>query len=137
MKKHNAHTYRRPDGEVFILPSLTVPDMTISLRQLVDNQKVGKAVKVFSPVYDPNGDIPIGLERMDKIERAELARNTADFIKDQRGRLITAKQKLERDAYDAKLIAEHEAKMKARTVPDVIDSVFNTDIVADSAKKKG
>lgn len=127
--KHNAHTYLGPHAEVFTEPSLTIPDMTISLRQMVDNQKAGKAVKVFSPVFDPNGDIPLGLERMDKIERAELARNTADFIKDQRGRMITAKQKFEREAYEAKLIADYEAK-KPRVILDDVPT-------ADSAKKKG
>lgn len=102
--------------ELFTLPSKTVPDMSLSIRDLVDRHKKGLNVKTFSPVYSERN---IGLERLDKIERAELAMQLSDFVATSRGRLLSARQKVKQDALEAAVIAEYVRKQAANDVEKV------------------
>lgn len=109
-------------------PSMTVPDMSLSLRDLLNRHKSGGKVKVFEPVYTgENSMIPDGFERMDQMEKVELAKNVADFVRTTRGRIISAREAAKRAAYERDLIEKHEAsniKITPRTMKDVdLDSV--------------
>lgn len=75
------------------LPSVTVPDRTISLRDMITRHNSGGRVKSFDPVYlgDTN-IIPMGFERMDLPERAQFLKDLPQFIADSRGRLQTMRQ---------------------------------------------
>lgn len=100
--------------------SLTVPDMTLSLRDLLNRHNSGGKVKTFEGVYvPPDSAIPLNLERMDKIERAQLGKDLADFVTTTRGRIVSARQKRERDAHDAMVIdrAAKSAAVKASVDP--------------------
>lgn len=97
--------------EINTLPSMTVPDMSLSLRDLVERHKKGLNVKTFSPVYSEKN---VGLEKLDKIERAELVTKLADFVSTSRGRLLTGRAAALKAAQDAAVIAEHERKMKVK-----------------------
>lgn len=89
--------------------SVTVPDRTLTLRQLIERHNSGGAVKSFVPSYlgDTNL-IPVGFERMSLVERAEILKNLPHFISDARGKLITLREAAEK----ARKQAEADARMK-------------------------
>jgi len=106
--------YQGPSGEKFTLPSLTVPDMTISLREMLNRHLHGGSIKTFQTTnVRPDSIIPDNFERMSAIDRAALSQDLADFVSTTRGKMITAKeakrraefQKLVDDAAAAKVIA--------------------------------
>lgn len=60
-------------GEINNSPSLTVPGMTLSLKQLLERFVRGESVTTFQPVYlGDDSDMP-DLSRMDTIEKIEMA----------------------------------------------------------------
>lgn len=113
----NFKKVKSPSFEIFTLPSKTIPDMTISLRQMLVRHKAGAKVKVFEPVYTgENSMIPVEFERMDQTEKVALAMKVADFIKTSRGRLITARQKAEMDAHEKALEEKIAARLAAKAI---------------------
>lgn len=111
----NSFNYAGPVGELNSAPSQTVPDMSISLRELLNRHNSGGSVKTFSPVDVPEGSmIPIALERYSPTERAELAMQVADFIATTRGGIISARQAADRAAYDARVSAAAAALVAAK-----------------------
>jgi hypothetical protein len=111
---HNQHCYKGAIGEVFNLPSMTVPDMHTSLRELIDRHLRGGNVKVFQGTnVSPDSMIPVGLERMSSIDRAELAQRTSDFIVTTRGRMVTARQAADKAAFDALIEAKAAERFAA------------------------
>jgi len=61
-------------GERFTLPSKTVPNMTLSLKELLERYVRGQDVSVFDGSYDADDDMP-DISRLDQMERLDLARN--------------------------------------------------------------
>jgi hypothetical protein len=55
-------------------PSQTVPDMTLSLQELVERYTRGQSVATFTPVYYGEDEEFADVSRMDPIERIEYAR---------------------------------------------------------------
>lgn len=104
-------------------PSTTVPDRSLSLRDMITRHNSGGTVKSFTPVYlGETTQIPVGFENMSLLDRAELAQRLPDFIADSRGRLQTmravkleamkkAEAEKKRLEYE-KLRAEFEAQPK-------------------------
>lgn len=89
--------------------SVTVPDKTISLRDMITRYQTGGKVKSFTPVYlDDANIIPIGFERMDLVERAQFAKELPNFIADSRGRLQTLRQA--REVAEKQVAAEKKRK---------------------------
>lgn len=104
MRLVNSFSYRLDTSLESInrLPSSTVPDMSLSLRDLLDRHARGGKVKTFEPVYaDETSSIPVGLENLDKFDRWSLSKQLGDFIEVERGKLITARQHREQQAYKA------------------------------------
>jgi len=100
--------------------SMTVPDMSLSLRDLLARHNAGGKVKVFTPVYTgDNKLIPDNFERMDLIDKLSLAKEVGDFVRTSRGRLISARKAAEQDAYDRLVVERHLAK--SRPVDPVVD----------------
>jgi len=124
----NSATYERNGDfgtEINSLPSNTVPDMSLSLRTLLDRYTRGGKVKTFEPVYaDSTSRIPVGMENMDKFERWDLSKQLGDFIEVERGRLITARQAREQAAFKAsvdKAVAERLSYSKQAEGSSVSD----------------
>lgn len=96
--------------------SRTIPDRSLTLRQLIDRHNSGGRVKSFDPVFlGESSVIPAHFERMSLVERAEFAKKLPDFIADSRGRLMTmrdARIKAEKEALAAQKRAEFEALKK-------------------------
>lgn len=57
-------------GEENNSPSLTVPSMTLGLRELIERYSSGGAVTMLKPVY--TGNFP-EIDKMDAIQKMELA----------------------------------------------------------------
>lgn len=126
----NATNYRGPIPTANKLPSCTVPDMTLSLRDLINRHKAGGRVTVYDPLYVRDSNIlPPDFEKMDRIQRQELARSLSDFVETTRGRIITQRKAREFEAHKANVIAEYEANKSKSVVDDVKK--------ADSANEKG
>lgn len=82
-----------PGMESNHLPSNTVPDMSMSIRDMLDKNARGGKVSTFEPVYaDSTSHIPVGLENLDKFERWTLSNQIGDFIAAERGKIISARQ---------------------------------------------
>lgn len=119
----NASNFKGPTFEVIKGHSRTIPDMTLSLRDLLNRHKAGAKTKVFEPVYTgDNSMIPIDFERMDQTEKVALAMKVADFIETSRGRLISARQKAQLDAHEKAL----EEKIAARLAAKAADAALET-----------
>lgn len=71
----NAHEFHYK-GEYNTQPSLTIPDQTMELSQLIDRFTRGLPVTTFKPVYDETGDLP-DPRRMDIADYNELRKNAA------------------------------------------------------------
>lgn len=113
--------YKGPEAETFDhakFPSLTVPDMTLSLRQLVDRHMRGQAVKTFTVANVPeNSMIPDNLERMSALDRAEFSQQIADFQRVARGKLITAKQARQQAEFDK--LVDDRAKLRLAALAEL------------------
>lgn len=118
----NASTYKGAKGEVFALPSKTVPDMSLSIRDLFERHKSGGRSHSFTPVYCDDS-VPAGLERMDAIERKAYANELADFISTTRGQIISnraARQQAAADAAFKSAVAAGVAASAASSTSDVL-----------------
>lgn len=115
----NAHTAaQRPvdqQTEKFVNPSLTVPDQSMRIEDMIARHLAGHNMARYQPEYVPeNSPIPVNFERMDKIQRAQMLKEVSLFVKDTRGKLITAKQAAERAKFEQDVIARHEAEKAAK-----------------------
>lgn len=77
------------EGEKNFQPSLTIPDQTMPLRELIDRFTRGLPVTSFKPVYDEDNSLP-DPRKMDLAEYNEMRKNVALELKN-----ITEKQQLE------------------------------------------
>lgn len=75
------YNYSGPKKEKFTLPSLTVPDQTLSLHDLISRYVRGQEVPVYQPVFlDEDSPVPPGLENMTVQDRIDLARELKENI---------------------------------------------------------
>jgi hypothetical protein len=72
-------------GETNSSPSLTVPGMTLSLRDLLDKY-VREGVTLPAPEWSNDDDIPDGIERLSKTDKVDLARDLRASIDVHRSR---------------------------------------------------
>lgn len=82
-KFRNAFDYKGPEGEVNDLPSMTQPEMTMSLKELIARYTRGGDVATFTPVYqDHDGfDENPEFEKMDATEKLQYALDLKMAIK--------------------------------------------------------
>lgn len=79
------------------MKSVTIPDRTMTMRQLIERHQSGGTVKTFSPVFTDSELLPDNFERMDNLERAKLLKDLGQFVVTTRGRLMTARQAYEQE----------------------------------------
>jgi len=69
------------------LPSLTVPGMTLSLRDLVQRYTRGESVPTFTPQFHGDDELmPQHLERMDVQDKLMLSKELSNAIQTERSR---------------------------------------------------
>lgn len=88
IKFRSAFTYLEKEEEQEVKssmePSQTVPDMTLSLQELVERYTRGQSVATFTPVYYGEDEEFADVSRMDPIERIEYARFIREKIAETR-----------------------------------------------------
>jgi len=67
------YDYEMESGEVNTLPSMTIPDQTMSIRTIVDRYTRGLPVTGFTPVYDGEDYYMPDPKTLDLVERHEMA----------------------------------------------------------------
>lgn len=72
-----------PKGEVNAEHSLTVPNMTMSLEELLKRYTRGEQVSVFEPVFNGDEDFP-DVENMDVLDRIDLLNQVKVGVNDLR-----------------------------------------------------
>lgn len=75
-----------PIGEVNLIPSQTVPGMTLSLKDLLARYVRGEDVTTFTPVFTDDAAIPDDLERLDYLDRLSLSRVIREELNEYRSR---------------------------------------------------
>ena len=97
MIKHsmNAHTFTK-NYEINTLPSLTVPDQTMSIRTILDRHSRGLPIDgIKIPIYEgEENDLP-DYRRLDLAEREELAHLYKNEIQDIKKRQYTKVDKID------------------------------------------
>lgn len=100
----NWATYAEGDhnvpGERFTKPSQTVPGQTLSLKEIIERfVRRGETLPSLGGVYaGEETDFPDDLERMDQLDRLELAQNLGSAIKSEQSRLHAKKVAASMDA---------------------------------------
>lgn len=76
-KVKNSLNYSTSDGRVFTQPSMTVPDQTISIKELVNRFTQGLPIPVGkTPIYDESGEAEgIDLKKLDLSEIHNMAKD--------------------------------------------------------------
>ena len=99
---------RKPNTKKKFSPSLTVPDQTMSLRELIDRQKRGLPIGgEGTPVYLDDDGIGIDMSKMTKIEKTEVLHQAADELKELHDKLTSQKLATEK-AKEAQRIIDIE-----------------------------
>lgn len=80
----NSFTFVRVGDEVNTQPSQTRPEMTLSLKTLLERYTRGGHVATFSPVYTGSGEFDDNpeFEKMDALEKLQMAKSIKDSIKE-------------------------------------------------------
>lgn len=104
-------------------PSKTVPDMSLSVREMYERNKVGGLTSVRPVFYSVGSNVlPENFERMDKVERAALLKALPDFIANSRGRLISAREQIKSEltqrALEQRKILLAELRQQSESVPE-------------------
>jgi hypothetical protein len=67
------YDYEQQEGEINTLPSMTIPDQTMSIRKIVDRYTRGLPVSGFTPIYDGEEFYMPDPKTLDLVERYEMA----------------------------------------------------------------
>lgn len=106
-------------GELNSLPSMTQPDMTLTMRQLLENHTRGTyALKEYNPVFNEENEVP-NFKAMDLVEIQEYRMRLAEQMENDKQKLADLARLQEQKARD-----EMEQQRKAIT-DEVKNSLAN------------
>jgi hypothetical protein len=74
------YEYQNQLGEVNTLPSMTIPDQTMSIRTIVDRYAKGLPVSAFTPIYEGEDFYIPDPKTLDLVDRAELLENVKQEV---------------------------------------------------------
>lgn len=111
------YTNKKTEQEIksFLSPSQTVPDMTLSLQELVQRYTRGQSVATFTPVYYGEDEEFADVSRMDPMERIEYARYIREKIGEHRTSLAEQQRAAGREPQksDSQNFVEEKAEENA------------------------
>lgn len=85
-------------GETNNAPSETIPGQTLGLEELLKRFVRGQDVKVFTPTFlGDDSDVPDDLERMNEMDKLDMARELRQGIRDKQDRMAAAKKEKEKE----------------------------------------
>lgn len=119
MKFKNHYNSVPAKGEVNLQPSLTVPDQTMSIQELMSRHVRGLSLGGTNvPIYEGEEDDFPDLSRMDKIDRIEALRDAQKELMEIKEQLNQKKKTIEdkkrRDAIDKEIEKELAAARKEK-----------------------
>jgi hypothetical protein len=100
------YDYQEQQGEVNKLPSMTIPDQTMSIRTIVDRYSRGLPVSAFTPVYEGEEFIP-DPKTLDLTERYELAEQIKQEVESIKSRQWKEPQNVENIVENLKTVVEN------------------------------
>lgn len=81
MKVQNSLNYKRHKGQTFTQPSLTVPDQTMSLKEILSRHARGLPISgKTSPVYDETEEYLPDPTKMDLADRQQYAKQLKEEL---------------------------------------------------------
>lgn len=83
------YDHTKVSGEKFSKPSLTIPDATMSLRELLDRYGRGLPVSGTEPVYHGDEEEMPNLKTMDLTEIQQMKEDVANAVKHHREKAFT------------------------------------------------
>lgn len=103
------------DHEVNTMPSLTIPDQSLTVTQLIARHTRGQSLMGKLPVFESEDDVqlPPDWERMDISEKHEWIDEQAETVKDLQDSLNKRRADLLKKQRDKEIDEAVEAKLKA------------------------
>lgn len=117
-------------GEINLDPSETVPDQSMSVKELMDRYARGLPLNGKTPVYTGEDDDMPDLARMDLAEREEYAERVAQELEEIKERLNKRAKEIE-DIKKLKADSEELRKLKAAA-----NKVTTEAVVIEDANKE-
>lgn len=120
----NYQEKRLPTPETANLPSLTVPDQTLSLKELIQRHASGREVTALVGSYQETGDydhLLAHIEGMSEIDRIEYSRKLKKEVREGLAAYqadTENRQKRQEEAKAAAIAAQLAASEEARTKPE-------------------
>lgn len=91
------YNYKGGKKEEFTLPSMTIPDQTMSIPEIMERYVKGLPLSAGRvPVYEGEDDDLPDMSRMNKIDRIETVRQLEDELSDLKIRLSQKPKKVEK-----------------------------------------
>ena len=108
MKVKNSLNYEHTEqkGEVNTLPSMTIPDQTMSIRTIVDRYAKGLPVTTFKPIYEGEDFYMPDPKTLDLVDRAELLENVKQEVESLKSRQWKETQDVENTVENLKTDVE-------------------------------
>lgn len=122
----NPFNYERPVEEVNTLPSVTQPDMVLSLREILERHSRGLPlnVGVGEEIYHGDDDFIPNLKTLD-ISELEALKNdvnsTIAIARAKKAEADAADVKAKQDAHIEKLVKERMSKVDQQSNKDTVD----------------
>ena len=100
------YDYTEEKGEINTLSSMTIPDQTMSIRNIVDRYTRGLPVTGFTPVYDGEDFYMPDPKTLDLVERAEMLENIKQEVESLKSRQWKKPQDVENTVENLKTDVE-------------------------------
>lgn len=97
--------------KVFTMPSETIPDQTLSMRELLDRHSRGLPIDVKTPIWEESADIDDIMpdpRTLDLSERQEFAKNAKEELEGIKKKLNTKAKSIKKDAGESSPNGEEE-----------------------------
>jgi len=100
------YEYQDQKGEVNTLPSMTIPDQTMSIRTIVDRYAKGLPISAFTPIYEGEDFYMPDPKTLDLVDRAELLENVKQEVESLKSRQWKETQDVENTVENLKTDVE-------------------------------
>lgn len=112
-KIRTAYNVKHNEGKVFTMPSLTVPDLQLTMRELIDRIGNGVGVTGLKPVYASEIFEEIGRDprTLDLVQVQEMQQYFNDKVRTMRQEIYEQNQAI-KEAKKQRAIAEREKMFK-------------------------
>ena len=100
------YEYQEQKGEVNTLPSMTIPDQTMSIRTIVDRYAKGLPASAFTPIYEGEDFYMPDPKTLDLVDRAELLENVKQEVESLKSRQWKQPQDVENTVENLKTDVE-------------------------------